>query len=367
MVFVKRACVVLGLGFLLLSSQLVLGQQKGDVHLPDSVTNAHNSFLVIPYAFYTPETKWGFGISSGYYFSREESRRISNIQGMAVYTLEKQFKLSISPKIFSEDKRSFYSGKFEVQNYPDKFYGIGRDADSLQDFSWRNLSFLFQRQRVVFSDLMIGYQVYLDYGKMKDPIIEERYLNQVIYGNGEFFTSALGGLVTWDSRDNMFFARSGSFYKISLLSSSKIFLSEYNYTRVVADIREFGEISRSTSIGFQFYGDFTWGDVPFQRLPMEGGSEILRGIRQGRYRDNMMMAAQVELRANISRKLFATVFVAAADVAPEVNKFALKEYTPSFGGGLRYKLNKAGVNLRFDTGYTPGGKALFYFTAMEAF
>ena len=344
-----------------------MAQQKEEIHMPDSVSELHNSMLVIPYAFYTPETHWGFGVSSGYYFSKDESRRISNIQGVAIYTQENQFKLSVTPKIFSDDKRSFFSGKFELQNYPDKFYGIGRDADSVQNFTWRNLSFLFQRQRVVFSDLMVGYQIQFDYGKMKDTIPESRYPEQEIYGNGEFFTSALGALITWDSRDNMFFARTGSFYKISLLSNSKIFLSEYSYTRVVADFREFGELTRTTSLGFQFYGDFTWGDVPFQRLPMEGGSEILRGLRQGRYRDNMMMAVQLELRANVTRRLFATAFIAAADVARAANEFALKEYTPSFGGGLRYRLNRAGVNLRFDTAITPGGRPLFYFTAMEAF
>jgi len=344
-----------------------MAQPKGEIYLPDSVAESHKSLLVIPYAFYTPETTWGFGVSSGYYFSKEENRRISNIQGAAVYTLENQFKLSVTPKIFSENNRSFFSGKFEVQNYPDKFYGIGRDADSLQDFSWRNLSFLFQRQMVVFADLMVGYQFQMDYGKMKDTIPESRYPEREIFGNGEFFTSALGALVTWDSRDNMFFARSGSFYKVSLLCNSKIFLSEYSYTRLTTDIREFGEITRTTSLGFQFYGDFTWGEVPFQRLPMEGGSEILRGLMQGRYRDNMLLSAQVELRVNITRKLFATAFLAAADVAEKANGFALREYTPSFGGGLRYKLNRAGVNLRFDTGFTPGGKPLFYFTAMEAF
>ncbi|SDC36492.1 BamA/TamA family outer membrane protein [Williamwhitmania taraxaci] len=363
----RKSSFVFGLYLTVASCTQLMAQQKQEVLIPDSVSESHNSVLAIPYAFYSPETHWGFGVSAGYYFSKEESRRISNIQGSAIYTQDNQFKLSVTPKVFSEDKRSFYSGKFEVQNFPDKFYGIGRDADSVQNFTWRNLSFLFQRQKVVFSDLMIGYQVQLDYGKMKDPIPESRYPEQELYGNGEFFTSALGALITWDSRDNMFYARTGSFYKVSLLSNSKVFLSEYNYTRVIADFREFGAISRITSMGFQFYGDFTWGDVPFQRLPMEGGSEILRGVRQGRYRDKMMMAAQLEFRLTITRKLFATAFVAAADVAPVTNEFALKEYTPSFGGGLRYKLNRAGVNLRFDTAITPGGKPLFYFTAMEAF
>ena len=136
--------------------QEVAAQQNSDIHLPDSVNKSRNSLLVIPYAFYTPETDWGGGVSAGYYFLNGETRRISNIQGAAVYTLQNQFKLSVTPKFFSEDKRSYYSGKFELQNYPDKFYGIGRDADSVQSFTWTNMSFLFQRQKVVFSDLMIG-------------------------------------------------------------------------------------------------------------------------------------------------------------------------------------------------------------------
>ncbi|HUX54952.1 MAG TPA: BamA/TamA family outer membrane protein [Williamwhitmania sp.] len=335
--------------------------------LPDSISHGQNSFLVIPTAIYAPETRWAFGLSSGYYFSKDNSRKVSNIQGDLTYTLNDQFKASISPKVFSDDKRSFYSGRVVAMNYPDKFYGIGRHADSSQNYTWKNLSFLLQRQKVIFADLMLGVQMFIDYGRMKDSLPLSRYANEEIRGNGEYLTAALGALATWDSRDNMFFARTGSFYKLSLLVNSKIFLSDCDYSRFTIDIREFGLLTRRISLGFQYFGDFTWGEVPFQRLPMEGGYDILRGVRQGRYRDKMMMATQLELRANIFRRLYATTFIAAADVAPVVNEFLLKESNVSFGGGFRYRLNKAGVNLRFDTGYSPGGKPLYYFTALEAF
>ena len=89
--------------FTIAGSQQLVAQQKSDVNLPDSVNKSHNSLLVIPYVFYTPETDWGGGVSAGYYFLNGESRRISNIQGVAVYTLQDQFKLSVTPKFFSED------------------------------------------------------------------------------------------------------------------------------------------------------------------------------------------------------------------------------------------------------------------------
>lgn len=345
----------------------VFAQVKPDGILPDSVSGGNNSFLVVPTVSFTPETSWAFGVSSGYYIYKDNSRKISNIQGDLAYTLNNQFKLSVSPKIFSKDKQSYYSGRIMAMNYPDKFYGIGRHADSSQNFSWKNLAFLLQRQKVIFADLMLGVQVLVDYGKLEDTLSLSGYSNEQIKGNGEYFTAALGALVTWDSRDNMFFARTGSFYKLSLLVNSNIFLSDYDYSRFTIDIREFGLLSRRISLGFQYFGDFTWGEVPFERLPMEGGYEILRGVRQGRYRDKMMMATQLELRANIFRRFFATAFIGAADVAPVVNEFLLSESNLSFGGGLRYRLNKAGVNLRFDTGYFPGGKPQYYLTALEAF
>lgn len=364
----SRFVAPITVGLILLLSSSLWSQVKPEGILPDSVSRGNNSFLLVPTANYAPETNWAFGLSSGYYFSKENSRKISNVQGDLAYTLDNQFKASISPKVFSNDKRSYYSGRVVAMDYPDKFYGIGRDAsDSSQNYSWKNLSFLFQRQKVIFADLMVGFQVFLDYGKMKDTLPLSRYANQDIVGNGEYFTAALGALVTWDSRDNMFFARTGSFYKLSLLVNSPIFLSDYDYSRFTIDIREFGLLTRRISLGFQYYSDFTWGDIPFQRLPMEGGYEILRGVRQGRYRDKMMMSSQLELRANIFRRFYATAFLAVADVAPVVNEFLLKESKLSFGGGFRYRLNRAGVNLRLDTGYTPGGKPLFYFTALEAF
>jgi len=334
-----------------------------------SKDTSKNYFIALPIILYGEETNWGFGLTSGYYFTKEGGSKASNIQGTLIYTLKNQVSLTVLPKFYTEDRDFFYSGHIKANYYPDKFFGIGRNTpDSLQeDYTSKDVSLLFQRQRVLFDVMMIGIQGQWSYYQVSELQKGGELINDSITGTKSFLTSGLGFLLSWDNRDNFFYPTDGEFYKLSILVNSKIFGSTYKFTRLTLDLRNYYQITTKHIISLQVFSDVTWGDTPFQILPSIGGNEILRGYYKGRFRDNAMFSAQVEYRFPIYRWLKGSAFYSVGDVADEIVDIAPKEFKYSYGLGLRARVNPANVHLRFDVGFTQNRKPALYFTASEAF
>ena len=94
---------------------------------------------------------------------------------------------------------------------------------------------------------------------------------------------------------------------------------------------------------------------------------MMRGFRQGMYRENLLMSLQTEYRMPIYKRLKAAVFCTTGDVV-NTNNFQINKLKVSYGAGLRYRLNDARVHLRVDLAKNNYGEKLqFYITATEAF
>lgn len=329
----------------------------------------HNSYVLLPVMFYQEETSFGAGVSSAIYFTKDRVHQVSNIQGMAIYTLKNQFRATVLPKIYTRNKLTYFSGHLRLSHYPDKFFGIGRGTpDTLEeDFTSRGVSFLVQCQRFINRNMMVGVQMGIDYSRVVEFDGYGYLQSSTLDGVKPYFTSGLGIVTTWDTRDNMFYATTGEFYKVSVMSQSRLLGSDFNSTRVTADVRNFFRLTNHQSVGIHLYGDLTWGRTPFQQLPAVGGNQILRGFYQGRYRDKKMLSAQVEYRFPIFWRIRGTVFAAAADVAPSLGKLSIKETRYTCGAGIRIRVNPAKVHIRVDVGVTDGLKPAIYFIVNEAF
>jgi outer membrane protein assembly factor BamA len=356
------------IGSFLLLQLLVLGKSFAQTDT-DTISPKQNYFVGVPILFYGEETNWGFGATTGYYFSKEGVDRVSNIQGSAIYTLKNQVSLSFLPKLYTSTRDFYYSGHFKANYYPDKYFGIGRNTpDSLEEnYTSKDLSVLFQRQRVLFNVMMIGVQAQMNFYQTEDKDINGELVKNTVIGSKNHHTTGAGLLFTWDNRDNMFYPGEGEFYKISLMVYSKIFGSDLNFTKVTLDLRNFYPIGSKHLLALQVYSDLSWGSTPFQMMPALGGNEILRGYYKGRYRDKMMVSAQAEYRFPIYKWLKGAAFVSAGDVSSAIDEFKINEFKYSFGGGLRTRVNPFNVHLRFDAGFTQDRKPAFYFTASEAF
>jgi outer membrane protein assembly factor BamA len=339
---------------------------NGFGHNSDTL-KAQRYFIALPVAFYGEETSWGGGISGAYYF-RCKNSRVSLVQGTALYTLKNQVSLWISPKIYTKDETAFYSGHIKANHFPNKFFGIGRNtADSLEEnYTSEDFSVLLERQKILFENIMVGMQGNFSYYST-DDYKATGALATNIYGVKEKMRNGLGVVLTWENRENQFYPFIGEFYKVSLMVYSKIFGSELNFTQLKIDLRNYYNIFDEHVFALQFLANLSWGNVPFQQMPMLGGADVMRGYYQGRYRDKAMACVQGEYRFLIYKWLKGTFFGSVGDVAPYFDKLDIARSKVAYGGGLRIRVNPLRVNLRLDAAYSDRNEFAYYFTVTEAF
>ena len=100
-------------------------------------------------------------------------------------------------------------------------------------------------------------------------------------------------------------------------------------------------------------------------VALMGGSYSMRGYYEGRYRDNDLVQAQVELRQKIYNRHGITLWGGAGNVFPDMDKFKWSHTLPTYGIGYRWEF-KNRINVRLDYGIGKDVKA-FYFNINEAF
>jgi len=109
------------------------------------------------------------------------------------------------------------------------------------------------------------------------------------------------------------------------------------------------------------------GNVPLQSLSMIGGDYTMRGIYRGRFRDNVLVDGQMEVRFPIFWIFSGVVFNGIGEVAPSYEKLNSKGTHYTYGAGLRVQMDtKHDVNLRFDVGRSYE-RTIFVVNISEAF
>ena len=93
--------------------------------------------------------------------------------------------------------------------------------------------------------------------------------------------------------------------------------SDYNLNTFLSDNRFYIPIRENNVLAFQFLGQFTSGNPPFNLLSLMGGESLMRGYYLGRYRDKHMIASQIEYRIlpfSFAKRWGASIFFAAGEV-----------------------------------------------------
>ena len=324
------------------------------------------SLIVVPIGYYQPETSVALGVAGGFYFKSNDLKKISSISYSAIYTFKNQVIFHVAPKIYSKNKKYYYYTDFQMRFYPDVFYGIGAiDVTDGRDYVSRYVSLSFQPQRFINKFWSIGINYMTRY--------ESHYLNyynlyyESMYYWRPYFVQGIGVVTTYDSRDNLFYPEKGFFAKVSSWSSAKLFGSEYDISNINLDIRHYLPLGKKHIFAYQLYASYTVADLyPFQLIPTLGGSDKMRGFREGMFRNKDLILLQGEYRYPIYKRLKGVVFGGLGQVF-DANNYSNDKLKISYGAGLRYRLNDARVHLRLDYGLTNYDTQGLYITATEAF
>ena len=135
-------------------------------------------------------------------------------------------------------------------------------------------------------------------------------------------------------------------------------------TTFIIDNRFYHPVNKRNVLAAQLYGQFTTGNAPFNMLSLMGGESLMRGYYLGRYRDDHLIAGQLEYRIlpfSFSKRWGASVFIAAGQVFNK-ESFQLKNFLPTGGAGLKFLVfPEKDIYTRVDVAFTQEGRGIYFF------
>jgi outer membrane protein assembly factor BamA len=341
----------------------------------DSIPARHHtrSILVFPVLARSIETGWSFGsvVSGTYKLAKHDTlTRTSNAQGLALYSLQHQFIAAINGAVYFPGEEYILNHQVSYSSFPDKFWGLGRyTPDSAQEsykFSqyYIYLHLMKKIGRSLFAGVLYEQQDVLHTDYRKGGLFDR----EKISGRNGYFISGMGLSLTWDNRNNAFAPDKGFFAQAYFNHFAPFLGSEDTYTNIVIDLRSFMRLYRSQVLAMQLFSFSNLGNVPLRSLASFGGANSMRGFYDGRYKDKQQLVFQTEYRVPVYGKWGVVVFGGAGDVAHKPTDYVLSALKYSYGGGLRYALNKTEkLNLRMDYGIAGNHNKGLYFQLGEAF
>ncbi len=170
-----------------------------------------------------------------------------------------------------------------------------------------------------------------------------------------------------DTRENIIYPTSGGNYQFGASLSDRFFGSDYDFTSLSLDLRQYVSVFPSQVFALWGLGIVSTGTHPFDQLPQLGGESLLRGYFAGRYRDRDLMAVQAECRVRAWWRFGVVGFAGAGQVSHELSGLRLDEFWTAAGFGIRFLLFRdEGLNLRADWAFGQNSSG-FYLGIGEAF
>ena len=342
----------------------------------DSIPKKEGIFL-FPLLYYTPDTRFAAGAVGVYYFNTgnqemQEGRdtRLSFVKLLADYTQNKQFDVWSSWNIFTDEEKYLFKGEIRYRNFPDRFYGVGNNTRLEQEefYSYDLFNLKVMAMKKLRDNLFLGidYQLTSEYNftyESENTTLASGNITGYRGGIG----SAIGGVLTFDSRDNVVNAYSGSLFETSVYSYNNAFGGSFNFTNVNLTYNKYWEFKKDHVLALGSSLEMNFGEVPFLDMAKVGGSDMLRGYAENRFRDRHFAGIQLEYRFPIWKRFGIVVFTGIGDVFDTPNDLRLNNLKYSLGAGIRFAINKKErLNVCVDFGLGRKSNA-FYIGLTEAF
>lgn len=326
-------------------------------------------WTVIPAAVYAPETSLGLGARAIRVFRHKNLAdsllRPSILPITLLYTLRHQAIFSTELDLWGEQNISNLNARLELSNFPFKYFGIG-NVPPLEEgelYTTRYAYFHLLYQRRIAKGLYFGPRYEFRTDKITDRVEGGLLETSKVPGYDGQLLSGLGLVLQYDTRDILFQPTSGWFSRVQWMGFSKHIGSQFDFQHLVVDFRKYFQVGTKTVLAMQAWSSFTWGEPTFQHLSLMGGSDIMRGFFEGKFRDRHALVFQGEYRIPVYRNLGLVLFGHTGQVAPDTQSFHLDRFRYGAGFGFRYRINSDGLNIRLDVAF--GDQKAFYFGLNE--
>lgn len=347
-------------------------KSHGQSEVPkDTLIKKRYTFFAVPVIFYTPETRFGFGASGFCFFNfKKDSLNApkSNVSLGFAYTQNKQALFSLPYNLFIKNRSYQLYGELAYNKFFYNFYGVGNEQPT--GFVER-YGVEFPRLRItalkkVAPHFYAGFRYAFDKFSLFKLDTTGQLIKGSIPGSKGGMVSGLGLVFLYDSRDFVHYPSKGIWSELVLYHDDPATGSSFNYTRIAFDFSKYFSYKKNI-LALNAYSIYSDSDVPFFQMGVLGGQKKMRGFYEGRYRDNNALVFQAEYRRHLFWMLGITAFVDMGQVAHRYSDFNTKDWSYTYGAGLRLMTDKKQkINLRID--FAIGNKKLLpYFTIGEAF
>lgn len=310
------------------------------------------SFAILP--SYSREASFGIGgmITGLYRLDRTDSiMPPSDATVFVNISLTGQYSFIIRGNNLFKGNRSRFSYDLAFQNKPLDFWGISYDACSVNPkshYTRRHIKLESDYVYKITPAFHVGAALYMRYTFLSD-IGDASYLE----GQKEsYFFTGLGASLVYDTRDFIPNPRRGFYIMLrELIYPAPLGTAGKNIfaTTFIADYYQ--QLWKGSVLAIDLYGQYNGTDVPWPlRAELGAGGFRMRGYYGGRYIDNNMMTAQVELRQHIYKRIGATAWVGCGTVFPSFGELQASDILINYGVGFRFEF-KHNVNLRVDVGF----------------
>ncbi|MGY0615977.1 BamA/TamA family outer membrane protein [Vibrio sp. FJH11] len=331
---------------------------------------------VMPGPFYTPEKKFGIGVSAvGLYKPdiNDTDSQPSSITINGFGSINGAYGVAINnANYLINDRYRLFVGA-ELTNSPDVFHGFGVDAgmhNERVNYDRQSYSASITGMARVLPYTYLGLGLSFSHNEASNAKQEETNTPWIgddlaLFPETQRNVGALLSL-TYDSRDFALNASKGRLIELEYHHFSTELGSDNDFERIKLNYSDYHNLSTIPGVlAWQVRAESNSGDVSWDQMVMLGGAEVLRGYEQGQYRDRNMLISQMEYRQPLSGRHGMVYWLGAGTLAEEFDQLGQDKWLYSIGVGYRFEI-KQRVNLRLDMGFG-NDQSGFYFAINEAF
>ena len=334
--------------------------------------HARHLLMGYPLVFYTPETRMGFGLAGFYGFQPDTTDSltpISQIQPAVMYTVNRQYILTLPFQWFSRQRQHSLYGEITFNRFFYRFFGSSFALPAVTN----------EQYEVEFPRIRLHYLYRLGpawYAGARYWLEEQRILQTEeggLLGSGKIpggsggRSAGPGIVLQYDTRDHVISTRRGTFAELSWHHQSSATGSDFDFNRFRLDARAFIPAGRRGTMATMIMAEHIYGDPPFFSMAALGNDRRMRGYFDGYFRDKSLCLAQAEYRRGVWKNLYLAAFASAAWMGETPKTYALPGTIWTAGAGMRWVVDpNSRVTLRLDYARGQHSDAL-YFTMGEAF
>ncbi|KXI21413.1 BamA/TamA family outer membrane protein [Photobacterium sanguinicancri] len=331
---------------------------------------------VMPGPFYTPEKKFGIGVSAVGLYKPDLADTVTQPSSVTINgfgSINGAYGLSFSnTNYLAHDKYRLFIDA-ELMDSPDVFYGVGMNAglnNDRVDYTRRTYAASVKGLLQVMQYTYVGLGIEFSKNEASDAEIEDPQKPWVGQSQAGFpdqqFSAGVTMSLAYDSRDFALNASQGRLVKLDYTHFSASLGSDHEFDRVAVNYSDYYSPDLLDGvIAWQALLEANFGDVSWDQMALLGGGSALRGYEQGHYRDRNMMISQVEYRQPIGGRHGMVYWVGAGTLSDQLSELGQEKWLTTVGVGYRFEI-KQRVNLRLDMGFG-NGESGFYFAINEAF